>query len=116
MQMTVEDRPEGFTYAKLVGHMDVPGTNAISVKLQGQIAPRRQHTVLDIADVDYISSLGIGQLVAVATSLRRSKKKIAIVGAQPMVAGMLRATRVDSVMPLFDTVEQAVATFEPATA
>jgi anti-sigma B factor antagonist len=114
MQLAIEDRPEGYVHAKLAGHMDVPGTNAIATQLQNQVPPRRKNAVLDLAEVDYIGSLGIGQLVAVATSLRRLKLRAVLVGTRPELAAMLRATRVDTLLPMFDTLDQALASFKPA--
>lgn len=63
--------------------------------------------VLDLSKVDFIDSSGLGAIVATMKQLGRDRK-LALAGLTPTVDKVFRLTRMDSVFPLFSTLDGAV--------
>lgn len=116
MQMSVVDRPDGITHVTLVGSLDLKGTNEIDVKFQGAVAPRRQPTIVDMSGVSFISSLAMGMLVSAATSLRRNNRKMVLLNPNEDIAQAIRHARIEILLPIVDSLDQAVTAVLPAQA
>src|SRR3974377_2352988 len=65
--------------------------------------------IIDIADVPYIDSAGIGCLVGAHVSREHAGRKLILVGASERLINMLRATNVDQLCVFCDTVDEARA-------
>jgi anti-anti-sigma factor len=65
--------------------------------------------ILDVADMPYIDSAGIGCLVGAHVSRENSGRKLVIVGASDRLLTSLKVTKVDSLFTFAPTVEQAYA-------
>ncbi len=67
------------------------------------------HFVIDLADVEFLASACIGVLVGFMQDIEHAKGRIALAACQPNVAFLFKVTRLDTVFPLFDDVESAIA-------
>jgi anti-anti-sigma factor len=65
--------------------------------------------IVDVADVPYIDSAGIGCLVGAHVSRENSGRKLVVAGASERLLNMLKATKVDQLFNLAPTVEDARA-------
>ena len=63
---------------------------------------------LDLSEVDFIDSRGLGAIVAALKHLN-GRGDLVIVGAQPAVANLFRLTRMDRVFRMFPRADEAVA-------
>ena len=63
--------------------------------------------MVDVADVPYIDSAGIGCLVGAHVSRENSGRKLIVVGASERLLNMLKATKVDQLFTFAGTVEEA---------
>jgi anti-anti-sigma factor len=63
--------------------------------------------MVDVADVPYIDSAGIGCLVGAHVSREHTGRKLIVVGASDRLLGMLKATKVDQLFTFAPTVEEA---------
>lgn len=68
-------------------------------------APDR--VILDLTQVDFVDSSGLGAIVAAMKSLGDTAR-MDLAGLSPAVSKVFRLTRMDTVFRLFDTVEDAV--------
>jgi anti-anti-sigma factor len=66
--------------------------------------------IVDVADVPYIDSAGIGCLVGAHVSRENSGRKLVVVGASERLLNMLKATKVDQLFTFAPTAEDARAT------
>ncbi len=65
--------------------------------------------IIDVADMPYIDSAGIGCLVGAHVSREHSGRKLVIVGAHERLLTSLKVTKVDQLFTFAPTVEQARA-------
>ena len=65
--------------------------------------------ILDVADMPYIDSAGIGCLVGAHVSRQSSGRKLVIAGAHERLLTSLRVTKVENLFSFAPTVEEARA-------
>ena len=65
--------------------------------------------VIDLADVSYVSSVGLRALLVASKQVKASNGKIAVAGMQPTVAEVFRISRFDAILPAYPNVSEAVA-------
>jgi anti-anti-sigma factor len=65
--------------------------------------------IIDVSDMPYIDSAGIGCLVGAHVSRENSGRKLIIVGANDRLLTSLKVTKVEQLFKLAPTVEQALA-------
>src|SRR5271157_3381157 len=63
--------------------------------------------IVDVADVPYIDSAGIGCLVGAHVSRENAGRKLVVVGATERLLNALKATKVDHLFTFASTVEDA---------
>ncbi len=63
--------------------------------------------IVDVADVPYIDSAGIGSLVGAYVSRENAGRKLVVVGASERLLNSLKATKVDQLFTFASSVEEA---------
>ena len=76
-------------------------------RLQSLLAEGRRFFVLDIANVDYIDSTGLGQLISLWTSIRTKNGNLVLLRPPERVRHLLSITRLQVVFDIFDDEERA---------
>jgi anti-sigma B factor antagonist len=64
--------------------------------------------ILDLSDVPYIDSVGLGALVATYVSLQKRGRYLVLTGVQPRVSKVMEITKVKEFFVTFATTWQAV--------
>jgi anti-sigma B factor antagonist len=90
----------------VLGEGDAALTSAVKALLKDQGAPK---TIIDLSKTTYVDSAGIGALVTAYTSVTSAGGALALAGASPRIIDLLKITRLDSVFPIFDSVDAAIA-------
>lgn len=98
------------TLITLTGAADVSGSPELERKLTMVSAQRPKVAILDLSGLTFISSLCMGSLIQFGHGLTKRGSRVAVAAAQPMVADALRRIRMESVLPMYPTVEDALAT------
>jgi anti-sigma B factor antagonist len=95
-----------------------PGSGLILGQVIRELAEKGQKRILlNLKDVKYIDSSGVGDLVRSVTSLRRQGGDVKLLSPSPMVLEVLRITRLDRVLDIKDDELSAVQSFtEPFAA
>jgi len=65
--------------------------------------------ILDLSDLEFISSAGLGAILRARTALHACRGALRLVHPRPLVRKLLDTTRLTSVLPVFCTVEEALA-------
>jgi anti-sigma B factor antagonist len=98
---------------------DIPGTTVLRIHgplLLGNFFPLQTMVradnaavlILDLSDMPYIDSAGIGCLVGAHVSRDNSGRKLILVGANERLQTSLKVTKVDQLFATAPTVEEAV--------
>jgi anti-sigma B factor antagonist len=95
-----------------------PGSGLILGDIIRELARKGQKRILlNMKDVRYIDSSGIGDLVRSVTSLRREAGDLKLLSPPPMVLEVLQITRLDKILEIKDDELLAVQSFsEPFAA
>jgi anti-sigma B factor antagonist len=73
-------------------------------------------TILDLGEVPYADSTGIGALVNAYVSRDKTGRKLALVNVTPRVMTVLKVTRVDQLFQFYPSVQAAEAALAGSTA
>ncbi|HZP23707.1 MAG TPA: STAS domain-containing protein [Terriglobales bacterium] len=65
--------------------------------------------IIDVTDMPYIDSAGIGCLVGAHVSRENSGRKMVLVGANDRLVNSLKVTKVEQLFVIVPTVEQALS-------
>src|ERR1019366_980696 len=68
-------------------------------------------TVIDVSEVPYIDSAGLGTILSHWAHTQRSGHKFALTGTSPRIDVLLEITKVNTVLPMFKTAEDADRAF-----
>ena len=112
LQMT-ERRVGSVTVLDLAGTITIDDDAArLKDKINSLIQQRRTSVVLNLADVSYIDSGGLGQLVASYAALARAAGALKLLHLTKRNHDLLSITRLVTVFQAFDTEDEAVRSFE----
>lgn len=103
---TLQEEP-GLTILALSGSLDSSGVQDISAELTTEVEHAGGDVILDISEVDFIASLGMTLLVKCTTLLARDHARLLLCDAQPLVDEALRYGKVNTVLTLVETLDEA---------
>jgi len=113
MQLKEIHLDDHITHLALIGKLDVAGLHAVDVKFHGYTAARRRPTLVDLSQLEFISSLGMGMFISCAHSLRRHNAKLVLLNPQPVVEDALNAVGLGQAVPITHTLEEAMGILFP---
>jgi anti-sigma B factor antagonist len=73
--------------------------------------PGYTDTIVDLTEVPYIDSAGLGAILAHWAHRQRAQDKFAVVGANDRVQVLFKITKVETLLPIFTTAEEAERSF-----
>jgi two-component system sensor histidine kinase BaeS len=104
---------EGPMVWRLRGEIDTANAARIEAELLEAVCRGTGDVVLDLTDVAFIDSSGLGSLVAVAAEVRTRGGHLAIVPGPPHVRRVFDLLQLDELMEVVDTRHDALASFTP---
>jgi len=108
IQITAEN---GITLVTCVGRI-VFGDEASSLRAElKKVLAKSKKVVLNLSDVSYIDSGGLGMLVGVYSSARAAGADIKLSGVGERVRDVLQITKLVTVFEAYDTEQKAMAAF-----
>ncbi|MBK6805468.1 MAG: STAS domain-containing protein [Betaproteobacteria bacterium] len=101
--------------ATATGRIDFAGAQVLEGALAPALAPDGpvRGIVIDLAGVDYISSVGLRVLMVAAKAMRARKASIAVASLQPVVAEIFEISRFHHVVDVRGSVRDAIAAVSP---
>ena len=116
MKMTILERDDGVTHIVLTGRLDTTGTEEIEEAFCAATALRKRPTVVDISEIDFHASRGIGLLFANGKNLLRCGQKMVLLNPRGIVASVLATSKVDRILPIASDLPQAIQILTGAAA
>ena len=106
--MRIEDRVEGEVLVLEVRDKRVDARNApdLKEKIAGFVSKGHEWIVLDLKDVEFVDSSGLGAIVS-GLKLLGHKGDLVISGARDNVVALFKLTRMDKVFRLFPSAAEA---------
>src|SRR5215472_10184270 len=109
MQMQLKDAGDGILGISLIGRLDTPGVDLIETQLTARLVPRGARAIIDLSQVSFMGSGGIRMFITISRALARKGGKLALFGAQPLVAQVLETTSLNALVPVRADAETAAA-------
>jgi anti-sigma B factor antagonist len=113
MQLNVIRADDELTELALVGKLDIAGVHAIDMKFHLHTAARRRPTLVDLSQLDMITSLGIGLIISCGRSLLRHGPKMVLFNPQPVVEEVINSIGLGEAIPVVRTRDEALAILFP---
>ncbi len=103
----------GITVVECNGRIILGDESSALRQMVRDLLPDHHQLVLDLGNVTYIDSSGLGVLVGLWSSAKKSGGEIKLANLSPEMNDMLQLTKLVTVFQIFDKVEDAAATFNP---
>jgi len=118
VEFAVEHRKErdDLTVVKISGEIDVFTSPRLREMLLDIIENGGQHLVVDLGDVTFLDSTGLGVLVGIYHRLRARSGSMAFMGVNDRVRRVFHVTQLTKIFVLHRTLEDAIAAHETAEA
>jgi anti-sigma B factor antagonist len=108
MEMVVEEIDGGVTSVILRGRLDTAGADSIDLKFNA-VAGAKRAVVVDLSNVNLLTSLGIRVLLLGARAVKNKGGKLVILSPDANVRAVLTTARTDTLIPIFDDRSAAIA-------
>jgi anti-sigma B factor antagonist len=103
LEIQVAARPGGGRIVTLRG----PVTLETLFDLQNVLRQEHSDLIIDLTEVPYMDSAGLGAILTAYASCQRQQHKFALASVPQRVMVLLQLTRVDTLLPIFDSVAAA---------
>lgn len=107
MNITILERDDDITLAVLTGRLDTTGVDAICESFSETLGTT-QSTIIDLSQIEFIGSRGLGLLVAHRKKLIKTDHKLVLLSPTEIVESVLAATRLDQIMPVTHDLDEAI--------
>ena len=112
MPVTMHDIDGGVTVATLRGRIDIAGAQEIDLPMN-VLAGSKRRVVIDLSQVEFLASMGIRSIVLAAKSILSKRGTCGLVAPPGNVRLVIESAGIDTIIPTFDTLEQAVKAASP---
>jgi anti-sigma B factor antagonist len=94
--------------------MGGPDATILHDKLHDLIAEKKLKVVIDLSEVDWMNSTGLGILISGLTTLRNNQGDLKLASVTEKIQSLLTITKLITVFEAYDTVEEAITSFGAA--
>jgi len=88
-----------------------PDATTLKDQLQSLIDAGKTKVIIDLAEVDYMNSTGLGILISTLTTLKRAQGELKLANVTDKIQSLLTITKLVTVFDDFESVDEAVAAF-----
>jgi anti-sigma B factor antagonist len=114
--MQIEERAVGaVTVLDLKGKLTLgDGDALLKDKIHSLLHQGRKHLVLNLGDLSYIDSAGLGEIVSMYTTVRKEGGGLKLANVTKRIRDLLAITKLLTVFETFDSEGEAVRSFPTA--
>jgi anti-sigma B factor antagonist len=110
-QITTLDR--GVTHVRLSGEIDTGVAVVLRQSLDDLIRDGKIRLLIDLSDVTFIDSTGLGVLLQTVKNLRRRRGRLAVACPNPHMRELFELVGHNLLFPVDETVDRALAHLQP---
>lgn len=114
MEMLIDKPEEGIQLVKLIGRLDVKGTNEVSDAFGFQVGTEKASTIIDLSEVDFLASIGMRMLISTARAKANRKYQLVLLNPNPLVKEALVTAGYEPLIPIFNSYGEALAALKTA--
>ncbi len=104
---------KGITIIELTGNvMGGPDATSLNEQLHKLIDEKKNKVVVDLDEVKFINSSGLGMLIGGLTTLRNNGGEMKLARASKKIEELLKMTKLSTVFDVHKSVNDAVAAFK----
>lgn len=92
----------------LGGSIELETADAFGAGLPDLVCPQTPHLVLDLAELEFISSIGISAIVAAHRRAKALRGSVQVVAPRAPIARLLELTRLSDLIRVRPTIEAAL--------
>ena len=108
----VEKQIDGVTVLDVVGHITLGDeSNQVRIKIKEMLGKGKSQIVLDLAEVSYIDSAGLGTLVSGYTSAQNQGANMKLANLTKRFDEQLHITKLVTVFDCYKNLEDALKSF-----
>ena len=107
MELQYRDLENNIRFIKLIGTLDITGTGKIETRFAGYCAEDKARMIVDLSEVDFLSSIGVRLLMLTAKSIGSRGGKMVLLNPIPEVLHVLEITGIPAVKPIYSNLEAA---------
>jgi anti-sigma B factor antagonist len=106
------DIENGIVVLEMLGNIRMGADcQRIQQEVDQLVGKGQTRVIFDFSQVDYLDSAGIGTLVSCLTKLKNSGGNLRLACLKPMVEGVFKLTKINTIMGLYLTVAEAAQDF-----
>ena len=109
MQIEFSDVGESIRKVTLKGRLDTPGVLGIEPRFVTGVVQAGKNTIVDLSQVDFISSMGIRMFISVARNMKDRHAKLALYAPQANVDEILESAAFRQLVPVCKDAAEATA-------
>lgn len=109
MELKVENRAGEIAVVRLAGRLDLLSAADVKQRLSKAVSDGRRRLVVDLEEVGFIDSSGLGALIGGLKAARLAGGDLRIAGAGDQATVILELTTLDRVLRPYSTVEEALS-------
>ncbi|MGE5498835.1 MAG: STAS domain-containing protein [Syntrophothermus sp.] len=94
--------------------MGGPEAQELSDLLHKLIEEKKLHVIIDLSDVKFMNSSGLGMLISSLTTMKNGGGNLKLANATEKIYSLLIITKLVSIFENFDSVDEAVKSFNLA--
>ena len=106
MDITISKFGDIGTRVVLVGKLDIAGAEQIATRLAA-VAGARNNVVVDMVAVDFITSIGIRELVIAAKTVARASRILVLLDPNPIISRILVTAGLTDLLPIVRSEDEA---------
>ena len=108
MELTILERGDGITHVALAGRLDSNAAEQLEQPFFAATAAQNRPAIVDLSQIDFMASRGIGLLIASGKRLMKAGHRLVLLNPQGIVAGVLKTSKADLLVPIVHDIEEAV--------
>jgi anti-anti-sigma factor len=108
IQMRHEQIDSGIGFIQLKGRLDILGVQKIELQFTELTTDLRNPIIVDLSEVELMSSVGLGLLITAATILKAEDRAFILLKPQPRVERVIRIAGLHDFLPIEFDLKRAI--------
>ena len=99
---------ENIYIVDVLGEMDLYNSYKLKELLMKMIEKKIEKYIINMGDVEYIDSSGIGALIYITSTIKKMNLRLSIINVHGSVKKVIELTKLTSFFPILPSLEEAI--------